>query len=292
MKQPELGKKISELRKDKGLTQEELVDKCNISVRTLQRIESGEVTPRSYTVKTILAALEYDLSNISDIEDKNPHNFFEWIKDVLLIDIKPEKPANYLIKHLNIAWLFGLIYFILGFLEGAAEYYRIKEDQMIFSIPFYICMKISVLIAFFFFQRGFIIAGHIFKNYLLKIMSFVLIFGMFLVISYDIASIFYESIELEFILGAEALTFGGIGILFGVSLIKLQKSFGQLTVIAGIFEIFAACFFLTVFFAFVGQIVLIPAELLEIVILYKAVELIKIKQSENESTTSGPVRYI
>ncbi|MFO7721231.1 MAG: helix-turn-helix transcriptional regulator [Gillisia sp.] len=33
MKQPELGRKISELRKEKGLTQEELVDKCNISVR-------------------------------------------------------------------------------------------------------------------------------------------------------------------------------------------------------------------------------------------------------------------
>ena len=30
MKQPELGKKISELRKAKGLTQEELVEKCNI----------------------------------------------------------------------------------------------------------------------------------------------------------------------------------------------------------------------------------------------------------------------
>ena len=59
MKQPELGKKIAELRKAKGLTQEELVDKCNLSVRTLQRIESGEVTPRSYTIKTIFAALDY-----------------------------------------------------------------------------------------------------------------------------------------------------------------------------------------------------------------------------------------
>lgn len=59
MNQPELGKKIAELRKAKGLTQEELVEKCNLSVRTLQRIESGEVTPRSYTLKTIFAALEY-----------------------------------------------------------------------------------------------------------------------------------------------------------------------------------------------------------------------------------------
>ena len=53
MNQPELGKKISELRKSKGLTQDELVIICNLSVRTLQRIESGEVTPRSYTVKAI-----------------------------------------------------------------------------------------------------------------------------------------------------------------------------------------------------------------------------------------------
>ena len=117
-------------------------------------------------------------------------------------------------------------------------------------------------------------------------MSFVLIFCMLLVISYDIASLFSKSIEREFILGAEALTFGGIGILFGVSLIKLQKSFGQVPVIAGIFEIFAACFFLTLIFAFVGQIITIPTELLEIVILYKAVELIKSKRPENETTTA------
>ena len=281
MKQPELGKKISELRKDKGLTQEELVDKCNISVRTLQRIESGEVTPRSYTVKTILAALEYDLNKISDLDEKTARSFFEWLKEVFLIEINPDKPADYLVKQLNIAWLFGLIYFVLGFLEGAAEYFRIKEDQMIFSVPFYLCMKISVLIAFFFFQRGFIIIGHLFKNYLLKIMSYVLISGMLLIITYDIASIFNESIEREFILGAEALTYGGIGILFGVSLIKLQRPLGQLPVIAGIFEIFAACFFLTIIFAFVGEIILIPAELLEIVILYKVVELVKSKQPEN-----------
>ena len=53
MKQPELGLKILELRKNKGLTQEELVEKCNISVRTLQRIESGDVNPRNFTIKTI-----------------------------------------------------------------------------------------------------------------------------------------------------------------------------------------------------------------------------------------------
>ena len=45
----ELGIKIQELRKQKGMTQEDLADKTGLSVRTIQRIESGEVDPRSYT---------------------------------------------------------------------------------------------------------------------------------------------------------------------------------------------------------------------------------------------------
>ena len=61
MKQPDLGKRIAELRKAKGLTQDELVQKCNLNVRTLQRIESGDVTPRSYTMRLIFAALDYDI---------------------------------------------------------------------------------------------------------------------------------------------------------------------------------------------------------------------------------------
>ncbi|MFO7574403.1 MAG: helix-turn-helix transcriptional regulator, partial [Bacteroidales bacterium] len=167
MKQPELGRRITELRKGKGLTQEELVDKCNISVRTLQRIEAGEVTPRSYTVKTILAALDYDLSKISD-NDGNRRSFSEWLKDTFLIDIDPDRSGTFIIRQLNTAWLFGLVYFILGFLEAAAEYFRFKEGQMIFSIPVYISIKVAVLVSFFLFQRGFIVVGHMFRNYLLK----------------------------------------------------------------------------------------------------------------------------
>lgn len=72
MKQPDLGKRIAELRKAKGLTQEELVEKCNINVRTLQRIESGEVTPRSYTIKTIFTALDY---NFYDSTTKQSNRF-------------------------------------------------------------------------------------------------------------------------------------------------------------------------------------------------------------------------
>jgi len=64
IQQPALGKKIADYRKSKGLTQEQLVEQCNLSVRTLQRIEAGEVTPRMYTVKLILDVLELDYENV------------------------------------------------------------------------------------------------------------------------------------------------------------------------------------------------------------------------------------
>lgn len=70
MKQPDLGLKILELRKAKGLTQEELVERCNINVRTIQRIEAGEVTPRSYTIKSIMDALGYDFNTFSLAEEE------------------------------------------------------------------------------------------------------------------------------------------------------------------------------------------------------------------------------
>ena len=281
MKQPELGRKISELRMAKGLTQEELVEKCNISVRTIQRIEAGEVTPRSYTVKTILAALDYDLNKISDNGDHWVDSFIGWLKRFLLIDIDVDKPSDFLIKQLNIAWIFGVFYFIIGFFEGAAEYYRFEEERMIFSNSFYVIMKIFLLITFVFFQRGFIMIGGLFKNYLIKIMSIIFIFSTVLLIGYDIASIFYSSVEREFVLGGVALTFGGIGIIYGVSLNRLQKSIGKITKYAGVFEIIAGCFFLTIALSFVGHILLIPAELFEIIILFKVIEIIKTKQTEN-----------
>ena len=44
----ETGKLIRELRIKKGMTQEELADKTEVSSRTtIQRIENGEVDPRS-----------------------------------------------------------------------------------------------------------------------------------------------------------------------------------------------------------------------------------------------------
>ena len=72
MKQPQLGDYIANLRKEQGLTQEELVELCNINVRTIQRIEAGDVTPRNYTIKNILQALGSSYDEITQELHEKP----------------------------------------------------------------------------------------------------------------------------------------------------------------------------------------------------------------------------
>jgi uncharacterized Tic20 family protein len=65
MNQPQLGLKVSDLRQQKGLTQERLAELCEVSPRTIQRIESGEVDPRAYTLHCLGVALEFDFGEES-----------------------------------------------------------------------------------------------------------------------------------------------------------------------------------------------------------------------------------
>lgn len=57
MRQPEFGRKVRKLRTSQGLTQSELAERCNLSLRTVQRIENSETMPRGYTVGIILETL-------------------------------------------------------------------------------------------------------------------------------------------------------------------------------------------------------------------------------------------
>lgn len=59
-----IGQTIREARLRKGMTQEELADKTDISIRTIQRIENGEVDPRSYTLHSIARVLEIDYEDL------------------------------------------------------------------------------------------------------------------------------------------------------------------------------------------------------------------------------------
>ncbi len=69
----EIGNKIKQKRKQKGLSQEELAESAKINLRTIQRIENNENEPRGKTLHLICEALEMkseDLFQNQKYEDK------------------------------------------------------------------------------------------------------------------------------------------------------------------------------------------------------------------------------
>lgn len=275
MKQPELGQKILQLRQQKGFTQEELVEQCNISVRTIQRIEAGEVTPRSFTIKTILEALEFPLEEFQETKAEST------FKNLLLLKIDNSKQATFFTKQLTIAWISGIVFFVIGFIEFPADFARLYEDEMLFSTPVYSIIKLISLVSLLLFLRGFVLLGTIFKNYFLKIVAFIFISVNVMFYVFDFVSLFVDiSDNYESILMAESLTYGIVGVLMGIAVIRLNKIMGNIAMVTGIFEIVTYALFATVVLAIGGFILLIPTLILEIILLYKAMQMIKEKQKE------------
>jgi XRE family transcriptional regulator, regulator of sulfur utilization len=60
-----LSSRVSKERIRKGITQEELASLANVTVRTIQRIESGDSIPRMFTVKAIATALEIPYESLA-----------------------------------------------------------------------------------------------------------------------------------------------------------------------------------------------------------------------------------
>ena len=73
MENGNLGKKVKDLRMRQGLSQEELAEISQLSLRTIQRIENGETEPSGHSLKALASALKItpdDLIDWSQQEDK------------------------------------------------------------------------------------------------------------------------------------------------------------------------------------------------------------------------------
>jgi len=95
MKNSKLSERVTELRNRKGFSQEVLAEDSGLSLRTIQRIENGETTPRGDTLQRIAKGL-----GVTSEE---------------LIDWKLEKNDSYLAL-LNISALSFIIFPLLGIL--------------------------------------------------------------------------------------------------------------------------------------------------------------------------------
>nr|WP_297306545.1 helix-turn-helix domain-containing protein [uncultured Flavobacterium sp.] len=74
-----IGIKISQIRKQKALSQEQLAELSKVNVRTIQRIENNETTPRGATLKLLCDALEITPDEIVNFEKTQDNSFVIWL---------------------------------------------------------------------------------------------------------------------------------------------------------------------------------------------------------------------
>ncbi|NOX86968.1 MAG: DUF4870 domain-containing protein [Chlorobi bacterium] len=71
----EIGKKIKEVRKKKGFSQEELSDAAGVNLRTIQRIENNESEPRGKTLYLICEVLGINIEDVLNYGKETDTNY-------------------------------------------------------------------------------------------------------------------------------------------------------------------------------------------------------------------------
>lgn len=265
MKQPELGLKILQLRKAKGLTQEELVDRCNINVRTIQRIEAGEVTPRSYTIKGIMEALDYDWTSILwEGQESKPYE-------------EDQKNRG----SLRVAFFVGIAYFVFALVEGIMDFLPVMGERDVLMVEsWYAVVKIAVIATYSVFMWGYYKVSLQYHNLLVTFSSILLIAGTVLTLSGDIYSFYTNQLSFVSLQVFKSVLLGAMYIAFGIGIFNYRSQFGTIAMLTGILSIVSGIAFVTVVLAFPGLVIFTIFEVCQLILLYKLVNYHPLKKQE------------
>jgi transcriptional regulator with XRE-family HTH domain len=66
---------IKDFRIKQGLTQQQLADEAGVTLRTIQRIENGEVKPSLHSLNSLGRVLNADFSELSPKSEIKPYEF-------------------------------------------------------------------------------------------------------------------------------------------------------------------------------------------------------------------------
>lgn len=137
MNQKKIGSFLKELRKEKGITQEEFAENLNVSGRTVSRWETGVNMPDISLLVDIAGFFNVSIPEIINGERKSEIMEKE-VKEVA------EAMSNYacaeksvILKRVKLISIIGLISLVIGLVMEAINY-----DSM---IPIYECMKETCL---------------------------------------------------------------------------------------------------------------------------------------------------
>ncbi|MFD2037416.1 helix-turn-helix domain-containing protein [Belliella marina] len=251
MKQPELGQKIQEWRKAKGLTQEELVEKCNINVRTIQRIEAGEVTPRSFTIKAIMEVLEVKQELEGFPESKLDEVQFSPLSKKIFLG----------------GAIAGIIYFFVSIFEfywDGTLYLSSNLDLPAFYFP----VKLIVLFTYTAYIFGFFELGRQTDSRILQVSAVLLMLANIVYIFMDIMFLDMFATDYKLYGIAKVVSFGLLMMPFSIGLILIHNKLGTVFLAAGGLGMLAAILFSTFILSMFALIVLTVFDVLAIYLLF------------------------
>lgn len=120
-----IGKKISETRRLKGFTQEELAELSKVNLRTIQRIENSKNEPRGKTLSLICDVLQIDKADLQELNKLTQNKTI----------------GVFVVNGVFLILLNLLLMFIIGYLtlDSEANFNsRIGAFLLSFFIPFFI----------------------------------------------------------------------------------------------------------------------------------------------------------
>ena len=213
MKQPELGNKIHEIRTTKGLTQKELSESCNVDIRTIQRIESGEVIPRWSTVRILAVALECDekIFNVNGVNGMSSD-----LRKILLF-----------------SFFLGILYFINWLFYSTVIPVNILTSIRNLFLPLSVIHLLTGVI----FYYGFFVLGKFKKNKILQIAALVILIIIPLFVISDVISVSSTYVFTLHLKRLFVIILGINGILFGIGLMKAKSQLFLLYKITGVLQI-------------------------------------------------------
>lgn len=271
MNQTEFGNKIAELRKKKGLTQAELAEKCNLNIRSIQRIESGKVVPRAYTFKMLSEILDSELTSPETDKLNVAKRFGTKVIEVLTASKKNKKyGARDMERKLKYSWMSGIIMFAVLIPESLLDIARYNNDLSASDTPLYIIISIISMVTFIIFMNGYILIGTSLRNNILIICTYLFIICTVIEYGIDFLTIGNSQGEQKAIGAIFSVTYGFIGLFFGIGLLRTVDIFGKTAKYAAILNIVAGVTFILVVLFFIGLVLLVPIIILQILIVHRA----------------------
>lgn len=138
---------IPDLRKQHGWTQEHLATKCNLSVRTIQRIEAGDDTSLE-TLRLIANAFNVKIGDLFEsISDNAKGSEIKTMNDKQTLQIKKRREEGKLIRN-TIQMIFIFAMMLFGYLLSRSNYTHVLGIIWVFLWPlgFYAIKLIKIYV--------------------------------------------------------------------------------------------------------------------------------------------------